>query len=572
MSVFRFAKAAQLSLPAPDGFGNDLTFTGSWEIPAPQSYDFDVALNWTRWQLTVNSTVVIQDTGKVWGATDYTWTPEPIAPGVNYVVRFSAETTLGQEMLATYGPFDVLQENLVSVTGPVSAVCVPGQDAVKVSIESEETLPSELVGTVVESGSKLSISVNSSITTPVPGSNYPSVPWSFMWVGEYKPNFPLFRLIMADGSEISMTCATGPQFMPQPGVDTYVNNLSLTNGEQIFVVFTSGYRENMETTGYQWLVYNASDPTKYYNGKVTAGYTQKQIAAVELPQRTNPYWWTVGWGAQNAGFLRAPDNDYTPEWIGPQAIFHHEADSGTDGQMLYLGTEPAGNEAIYRQTVSDTPQQPIFIGKLTEPPGVDFYPVIYDYTAQNGQTYQYYVTVNADDDENAATIQSAEVSPCFWNWTLLEASPVDGNRYTLVREYRFVNNVSTSEIANGGERGVYATFTRYTAVMRGTQNRKAGTLSGLIGTVSVGDYSDDNDTRDAIYALSTSKNALFLKNRRGDFLRVAISGEIVMRTGDNSAKQEQTASVPWVEIGSAAGCSVYSAEWEEYPPEPEVET
>ena len=50
--------------------------------------------------------------------------------------------------------------------------------------------------------------------------------------------------------------------------------------------------------------------------------------------------------------------------------------------------------------------------------------------------------------------------------------------------------------------------------------------------------------RDAIYALSTTENTLFLKNRKGDLWKIAISGEISMETGDNTAAQPQTATIP----------------------------
>jgi hypothetical protein len=76
----------------------------------------------------------------------------------------------------------------------------------------------------------------------------------------------------------------------------------------------------------------------------------------------------------------------------------------------------------------------------------------------------------------------------------------------------------------------------------------------------MGDYNDSISLRDAIFALSTSNHDLFLKNRKGDLLKVEIGGAITMQTGDNSVKQEQTAQIPWVEVDSADGA--YLTSWE----------
>ena len=90
------------------------------------------------------------------------------------------------------------------------------------------------------------------------------------------------------------------------------------------------------------------------------------------------------------------------------------------------------------------------------------------------------------------------------------------------------------------------------------QNYQGGTLQSLIGIIENGNYSDTIDLRDAIYALSTTTNALFLKNRKGDLLRIRPSGAITMETMDNTRVQAQTVSFPWVEVGDASNVAIYS--------------
>ena len=93
------------------------------------------------------------------------------------------------------------------------------------------------------------------------------------------------------------------------------------------------------------------------------------------------------------------------------------------------------------------------------------------------------------------------------------------------------------------------------------QNYKSGTLESLIGTIEYTDgqnqYSDTVDLKEAIYALSTTSNYLFLKSRKGDLWMVRPSGDITMTTMDNTKEQAQTVRFPWVEVGDASGVSIY---------------
>ena len=112
--------------------------------------------------------------------------------------------------------------------------------------------------------------------------------------------------------------------------------------------------------------------------------------------------------------------------------------------------------------------------------------------------------------------------------------------------------MTSGAVGNNSAPNILQNFTRYPLVQRSPWNYKSGTLTGLIGAASGGVYKNDTGSlRDAIYALSTTENTLFLKNRKGDLWKIAISGEISMETGDNTAAQPQTATIPWVEIGSA---------------------
>jgi hypothetical protein len=183
---------------------------------------------------------------------------------------------------------------------------------------------------------------------------------------------------------------------------------------------------------------------------------------------------------------------------------------------------------------------------------------VYDYAVSTGRRYQYFVAQQNSSTAFPAWHGSETVSPCWWEWHLIEAQN-DGEYgvYKPVQTFSFALNVASGNDGNGAAPGVYNNFTPYPVVMRDVTNRHSGTLSGLIGDISSpGEYTDRNEIRDALRNLSGTKNTLFLRSRRGDLFKVAVSGEISTAVDDNSPKQQITASIPWVEIGTPDGSIV----------------
>ena len=555
LSVFRYSKNGNLAISSVGGFGAYLNFNGEWTPPFSGTYG-DVTLNWTRWQLLQGSNSnIIQDTGKVWGATEYSWSPGAIPPGVNYYVHFSAESSDGADLLAAYGPFDVLQENVTTVSGILSAVCDKQTGAVRLQFVDNSTIYPTTYGEItIDASGNVVIPSTGSLNVTIPADRFGNVPWHFIWHGILTDGL-IFKLNMTDNTTVTATW-DGQAFFFSPTTTACASQIVASTGDEATIIFTTGYFSTSSATGYQWLVYSP-DASGYENCAVVTSYNQVQIASVELCGGSVTTGFTVGFGTQNS-FLSVgiTDPDASAVFYGPKIIF---PDEYYDATALYTGSQ-LGNDAVYRQ---DESGNFILIGFFDDPPNPYMVSYLYDYSAGNGGTYEYMVLNNGEENGNAAIATTGSVTPCFWGWDLIEATQSANakNLYEIQQIFRFRNNVSTSAIGNGGERSIYATFTRYPAVMRGTQNRQSGTLTGLIGTVQMGDYSDTNTVRDAIWALSASNNPLFLRNRRGDFLRIAIAGEITMQTGDNSLKQEQTVSISWIEIGPAKGLSVYGIEW-----------
>lgn len=201
-------------------------------------------------------------------------------------------------------------------------------------------------------------------------------------------------------------------------------------------------------------------------------------------------------------------------------------------------------------------------------------------------------------------VQTRWIEPCFENWAIIEARKEDAGYYTVINEFVFGKNFSSGSVSNNNAPTIAHNFTRYATVQMSNVNYQSGTLSGLIGYIGyiqyivqegetlteiatrfktteekilevnpslssttevkagttikiiIGDgvatYYDDKVLRDAIWALSTTRNHLFLKSRKGDMIEIRIAGEISMETMDASPWQPISASVPWVQVGEAS--------------------
>lgn len=173
---------------------------------------------------------------------------------------------------------------------------------------------------------------------------------------------------------------------------------------------------------------------------------------------------------------------------------------------------------------------------------------VIDAAVKNNKNVEYYLFGIGTDTytdilvTNAITLQD-------WSWTILECSLNDDKSYTVDNLYAFRANVTSGNVSNNGTVNVLYNFTRYPTIQTAPFNYQSGTLKALIGVVNDGVYSDTISLRDAINELSTTNKTLFLKNRKGDLLKIRINGNIVMTTDDNASNQALSMSLPWIEIG-----------------------
>ena len=123
--------------------------------------------------------------------------------------------------------------------------------------------------------------------------------------------------------------------------------------------------------------------------------------------------------------------------------------------------------------------------------------------------------------------------------------------------FRFSLNVESGTVSNNNRPTLLENFTRYPTVQMVPQLYQSGELSGYIGEVGANaEYSDTLAKRDALFALALTQNTLFLKNRKGEVLRVFVNAEITCETQDNTRQQALICAVPWAETGSAEGAQI----------------
>lgn len=534
-------------------------------------------LNWFRWQIRdAESGKTIYDTGNISGTMNLTAYYDGFFSGKSYSVRLTVQTENGAEADTGWVDFSA-SYTTNSVTGEITAGCVGGTDAVYVEWSGIGYIPGVASGIYSLIGhTALLRSDDSSITWNQYGTGSMSfaAPWSVIvhcaldhhsspnlfTIGQSGGNITLdyypgtFSLILAQG---------GTTLASQVCVNAFAVTAILT-ADTLYLRIkrkTGGIYPD-ETLYPSTTIYPAADTQttiETYNQSVS--YTQTAITSVSIAGYQTNYYVEVINGAPSAATITAAitNGDYTP---GLNDVDYMLADwtDGINAGTLNLGGDTIQGYDLYRQRVGDP--------ALTKIASTDDVTSgVYDYGALSQQgPYTYYLFPVGTTTYIASPLTSGIVMPCWWNWTLMECEETnDGNIFNVIAAYRFRYSIETGSVQNNNTPGVLQNFTPYPTVQLVPQNYKSSTLTGLIGAVdwSKGQpkYMDTIALRDAIFALSVTKNPLFLKTRKGELIRIKISGAITMDTADATKEQIQTMSLPWVEVGSTDGVSLYSTKY-----------
>lgn len=550
LSVFRtFPSAdAYISSPAAQADGS-YAFTAIPLLPPIENFGESSVL-WVRWEIeNAESGETVEDTGKVWGASDYSYQTGMLLPGT-YFAKLSFEMSYGQTVVKYSDTFTVGSEVLDSPNA-LTAVCDQSAGAILLTARMSKGYPGEYSGVGI--GEDF-IQVND--TDGYASVDFPAVstePWGMMWEGSFYGGVSdladcLIRVTLQNGEIVKFYFEQrGAYIMPilsPTGGEELIDIQQFAPGAKVRVALIKG-GENEYTWGFAAFEDGGEtyDCTPWYPADLETSPPVK----LELFYDSRTYDFTVLFGQDGIDEIFDAMEAGTYITTIPSPALSLNPSSFTM-QEIYFGG--ANSATIWRGKVGDSALTKI--AEISDDESASWL----DYGPGTGGKY-YYIMAGAGSNGDAITTRTEEIAPCFWDWLLIEAdahgSAAVGD-YPVLNVFKFGMNFSSGSDGNGAAPNVVSTFTPYPLVMRDTQNRHSGTLAGLIGQMTEpGKYEVTNESRDALRALSRTDHPLFVRTRRGDFFRVAISGEIVTTVQDNALKQPISVSVPWVEIGPVDG-------------------
>lgn len=567
MSVYRVTGISSISAGRIDNmnyYGGVYKFQGTFTSPNPDNFNTSVV--WARWQIFNDASLsnCVQDTGKVWGATSYQWINQQLRPGFVYYVVFSVLTSMGEMLEAdpVSVDFDSAGKYL-SITGSVTAECKPNIQAIQITAKYSDILqgvsaPNSDFSTYVNSSGELYITPTATATWTIP-ETASGTEWGFMWIGRPSLTAQIVTVTNGDGKFARLDTYQGTTRITYEGQVIQLGSFS--SGETVYLYVTTG--TGADASNWYFYMGKYTGGTYSYSRYQLNGFLFNKGATVKFGNSTSTGTSTTSvfrivYGEQGYLYVAATTGQDGSTLPNPQVVLPYPNDVAKAelgyGVISYFGMDTVRDGAVCRSVNGGPAEYFAEFSGIAD--GAEI--VYFDYGTASGNSYEYFV-YNKNDIIIRPTMHSTGmVFPCWWDWALIEAEP-DGvwAKYKPVNVFRFNLNAASGSDGNGSAPGVYNNFTRYPIVMRDTTNRHSGTLTGLIGYIGApGEYTDSTAIRDALRALSTTKNALFLRSRRGDFFKVAIASEITTSVTDNSPKQQITASVPWVEIGPVDGSVV----------------
>ena len=609
-SVFITRTKPTVTIATPSSLGRITTFTATYTQAQGDT------LNWVRWKLAYFDGTYetdVYDTGEMSGVSQLSFTYDGLWPGSSYYVYVYVQTENGIEathnILVTLNPIgSITDAELVA-----KKIC--GKSAV--SVDCSQIVYSYGTPTpswLVDNGYLMLDSTGKVVWNTVTGNPMDfSAPWSAVWKGK------LFRTESANLFTLTTPNYSGnlkyrvdyiPPVEPStPGSIRFACEYygTLEDVKYIDVYFsqnttvclvltpTKMYLRVEDTASSSLYPSNSLYPQELLYPRMS-GQTTVQTAEVEV-KYYDYYSWaasiqrnissvSVG-GTAYVDFMQirkgALEDD---EWWSSMEMllqYYNPTKFTTNSDYFFAGFSTlsglnAGNIilsegdtfkgiSLYRRDAG------VHVLEKVVTIGLARGLVIYDYAVKSQQGECSWVAFpESENGYITSGINSEKLNLCFWNWTVLECvqrkeyitglgnRPIK-NAYTVLNEYAFGKNLTSGTMSNNNSPAVRQNLTRYPTVQKAKSNYQSGTLTSLIGVInSDRKYSDTISLRDAIYALSTTENHLFLKNRKGDLLRIRISAPVEMTTMDDTREQAQTVTLPWVEIGSADNVSLIAYE------------
>lgn len=582
-----------------DSFSNPLPLRSN-TFTATYSQEQGEALNWVRWRIALadDTDNPFYDSGKIYGTAQLQVSYDGFFTGTSYAIRCDIETELGVDATTDWVTFDV-EYTEETVAGDIVAECASGKSAIRVAYADLAYINGTATGDYsFDNYYGLILTSGSSVVWDTVNGSPMSLgyPWSILYrakfaelpnssvrvldlhsttyEGEYSGTPAIFkmRIYLMFRNSGAATLYSIERYSIDGGT-TWVNNgspntlytLQNVNVNEVFSIALSVNGLAYFYRGTDGLVKANGVTSQSLVTRLEALLSARGLGSIQMDGTQNAVLAQVEQGTTLVdSFIETPYNlDYyeRPQRTDETIFFTNFYDKTLQAGTIVNLPSDVTSVALYREHTGDAVLKKI--ADITDVSNLE----VYDYSARSQQgEYKYHLvpTIPTTYTDQPAPLVSNSISPTWWCYSILETAKDSNGAYIVQNEYRFGNNIESGAVGNNNAPNIALNFTRYPTIQTAPQNFKSGTLKSLIGGLSLNsetgvmEYSDTIALRDAIYALSTTTNTLFLKNRKGDLIMIKVGGAISMETADSTRGQIQTMELPWVEIGDAQNVTIIS--------------
>lgn len=547
-SVFRCRETAELTIDtfADPVTSKSATWTATYQYASPV---------WVRWMLRrAGADEMLLDTGALFTA-QLELTYDELFNGVEYEIRCQVESTNGKIADTGWKSFSVAYETQ-KYSGTATAVVGKEKSGVFIQWPAAVEIQGKAEGTYTIENGVLTLPQGSTVLWDGVGGTSNGLgfegDWGIQWRGSIVGNNWIPFIVSGEnglGASASYRLVFPEnlkQYARREGA-TVVYTANMIGHDVESTIITVYYKDDQghdQAVGTSWRNWQPTPP-RYEN-----------VEVIETVQLTGAQACTALWikkGAIQEG--ETPNFDSSTYMLA-------DFTNGLSGGSVQLAAGITGWE-IYRET-ADTGE----FRKIGRTAADQL--SIWDCSAVSQGTYTYYIFGVGNGTFALTPMTTNQIAVCLWDWVILSCEEAADGTYHVEKLYRFSLNVNSGAMLNNNSPGILDNFTPYPTVQLSTANYRSGTLSSYIGYVGGGaEYMEKDDLRMELYALSTTGNTLFLKNRKGDLIQIRIAGEVSINTMDDTRQQAQTASIPWVEIGPTDGKRIVITEDDDFYNEPD---
>lgn len=553
----------------------------SYTFSADYTQEQGDSIEWVRWEIykysasaeSLSEAVKLYDSGNIFGASVLETTYDGFFPADRVLVRCTVQTVNGVQATAARVVFVSYPQEDISGFVDVAQLC--GGAGVKVEWSNIAYIQGVGSGSYQTTGDSLILADGASVRWDTVTGSPMSFPydWTVLWSASSLPTNPasiknLLEVMLgtvplwigiSPNNELTVTL-DGDVIATQPltGLTAADIITAVITPDTVSIQHVGGVgglypSDTLYPTG---TLYPAADTGTELKGvyRLNTALPNEPITGLELMGRQICRYLFVENEAMTAAEIAAAMNtpNYRPTAnFSEFTLFAADFAHGLQAGNFFNSDIALTGFSVYRSDGDNSPLRHVADAPLSRLSLIDYAAV-----AQN--TAQYYMFGRSGETYATAAMVSSPITPCWSFWSVLECADNGDNEFSLIREYVFRYSLSSGAFTNNNTPAFQNNFTPYPLYQPVPQNYASGSLSGFIGTIARGRYTDTITARKAVTALSTNGNALFLKSPKGDLWRIAISAAVSVSIGDGFRELPQTIQLPWTEIASAEGVSIIS--------------